>query len=125
MFKIAATIALVLICAGVLNRRKRTIHVPLMLSALTIDIVMLLIIEFSRSAIETAVHTPLPTILLIHIIFSVLLVCAYLYMLFFGLKLLIKNQGRTMHYTGAYVFVFFRLANYITSYFIPLSGENL
>ncbi len=126
VYKSLATLVLVIIAVGLLVRRRRTLHVPLMLSAFVIDMSMLVAIEVSRKAVENAVDAVadhrMPGILLFHIVVSSVLVVCYFFMLWSGYRLLRRGVGRRRHFVGACAFLICRAINYITSFMIPTTG---
>lgn len=124
MLILVSTLALILIGLGWKFRRRVEIHIPLMMSAFATDIGLLLYIEWQRHALETLareaqapVHHPL---LVFHVTFSVLTLLLYLAQLTTGILLIRGNPvKRTLHRRIGYCFLFCRLMNYGSSFFMP------
>ncbi len=106
-----------LIATGIYHRHNRKRHVPLMLTAFGLDMLMVLYIELTRDAINEAIHPPHPFVTF-HVVISVLVVVLYLTQLFSGLKLLKFGTHRRFHKISAAAFIVMRLANLITSLFV-------
>lgn len=60
----------IMLVVGVIWRRKRNVHIPLMLGAIVIDLGMVLYIEFSRGAVEQA-QSKMGTLMKVHIAISI------------------------------------------------------
>lgn len=82
-----ATFSFGLMNFGLLQRAQRLLHVRLMLSAIAIDIAIVLALELSRSAVETVVSSPLSLLQQVHVSVSLLALLLYLPTLYFGLCL--------------------------------------
>lgn len=106
-----------LIAAGIYFRKDRRRHVTIMLTAFGLDMLMVLYIEFTRDAINEAIHPPHPFITF-HVVISILVVLLYLTQLFSGLKLLKHGTHRQFHKFSAAAFIVMRLANLVTSLFV-------
>jgi hypothetical protein len=118
MFHAASTFVLFLIVAGVLLRRRRRIHIPIMIAAFSLDLAAVLAIEISRGAIKKATSSP-PPLLLFHVTVSV---CA---LVFYGVMFALgervrkgAEQLRPWHRRTAWAFGACRTANYVTSWMI-------
>lgn len=83
----AATVAYVLLLWGLLYRRIPMIHAPIMISALVVDIVIVLALEVTRSAIETAASFTLTAGQQAHIGASTVALVLYFPVLYLGFKL--------------------------------------
>jgi hypothetical protein len=118
MFHIASTFVLLLLVAGILLRRRRRIHVPIMLAAFGLDLVSVLAIEVQRNAIHKATSGP-PPLLLFHVIVSVFALVFYGVMFVLGERVRKgAEQLRPWHRRTAWLFGSCRTANYVTSWMI-------
>ena len=116
-----STVAVILIGLGLAYRRRAEIHMPLMFAAFSVDIGLLLYIEWSRHAIEQladASGTPGEHwFLIFHVSVSAIMLVLYLVQIASGLALIKGNtQRRSWHKAAGWAFVGFRLLNYVTSW---------
>ena len=119
ILNILSTLVLFIIAAGIMRRRTPKVHYPLMLTAFTLDIGMVLYIELAREAVKTAMSGP-PPLLMFHIVVSCLVIVCYLTQFFLGWRLLKgKSTNRRAHLITAILFCVLRLTNYVTSFMIP------
>lgn len=119
-FHYSSMAILVLIFVGWIYRRKRNLHIGLMVTALVADLGLVLWIELSRHAVEQALGVgefELPgAFLAFHIILSVISLVLWFVQLVLGIK--IARGGRHLlprHKLCALVFILFRLSNFVTS----------
>ncbi|MBZ5672731.1 MAG: hypothetical protein LAP61_00645 [Acidobacteriia bacterium] len=118
MFHIASTLVLLILIAGILLRRRRRIHVPIMITAFGLDLASVLAIEVSRGAIKKAISAP-PPLLLFHVTVSVSALVFYGVMFVLGERVRKgAEQLRPWHRRTAWLFGACRTANYITSWMI-------
>ena len=107
-----------LMLAGIVARKRRQLHVKIMSSAMIWDIILILQIELSRSAIlkaSKAVTNPL--ILNIHVSFAVSTVILYGFMVYSGRKMLAGDIGiRPKHRILGYSTFLMRILTFITSF---------
>ncbi len=101
---------------GILNRRRRGIHMPLMLAAFCVDLGMVLYIEIKRHVIEELPSRMTP-FLAVHVTFSVAVLVLYVVMLVSGINNA-RNRRSRVHPKAAIFFVVARLGNLCTSMFI-------
>ncbi len=74
---------------GIMKRKKRKIHVPVMSAVLILDVLLILQIELGRSAVEKAAKIIVnPIILNVHVTFAILSVVCYVLLVITGRKLL-------------------------------------
>jgi hypothetical protein len=85
-YMVVATFSYALMVMGILNRRQGQLHAKLMGGAISIDIVLVLVLEVLRSAIATAVGNELNLWQQLHVVFSTLAVVLYFPLIFVGLK---------------------------------------
>jgi hypothetical protein len=119
LFQIQSFLIVCLILAGVYLRRRRTVHIKLMGTAITWDILLVLQIELSRGAIlkaSGALHNAL--ILNIHVAIAVSTVLLYFAMIATGRRLLRGDiKIRPLHSKLGWTTVTMRLLTFITSFF--------
>jgi hypothetical protein len=92
-----ASVAWFVMLLGVLNRKNRKIHVPCMLTTIFMDLSLVLFLQITRSAVQTAMGFDLPILQYFHIGFSTLATILYFPMLYTGFKLL-RNQKTALLY---------------------------
>jgi len=120
---IISTIVLILIAIGLVKRKNVKIHVPVMLAAFVIDVILVLWIELNRAAIEQVaedIQSPQDHgLLLFHVAVSLISIGLYTFLTILGFKIL---KGRRdllkLHRNWAAVFLVCRLANFITSFWV-------
>ena len=83
-----ATCAWALLVIGYLFRKNTRIHIPLMLTGIGMDFALVLCLQVTRSALETALEFSLSPLQQIHIGFSTLALIFYFPTLFFGYRLI-------------------------------------
>lgn len=117
-FQIQSAIILALMIFGVTKRRVRKTHVRVMSGVIAWDILLVLQIELSRSAINTASKgVENPTSLLIHLFFAISSVLLYFVMIWSGRALLRgDNSKRKWHKFFGWTTLSFRILTLITSY---------
>ncbi|MCM2351694.1 MAG: hypothetical protein NDI69_16885 [Bacteriovoracaceae bacterium] len=107
-----------LMLAGIVARRRRQLHVKLMSIAMIWDIILILQVELSRSAIlkaSNAITNPL--ILNVHVSFAVATVILYGFMVHSGKKMLANEPGiRKKHRILGYTTFLLRILTFITSF---------
>ena len=109
-YMLIATISYFLMLAGFYYRRIRQLHMPLMFAAIILDLSLVLILEFQREAIKTAMAMSLSPLQQAHIGFSTLATLCYFPLLFWGYRIW-KNQSTNQQLSlhkkvGKFAFVF-------------------
>ncbi len=84
LYQILATLSYIVLFSGILLRKNRKVHPPFMLVGVISDIVLVLILEFSRGAIETAFSGSVTLFQGVHIVTSSLAVLFYLPTVYYG-----------------------------------------
>lgn len=113
---IANTIIFLAICVGVYFRRMRQYHVPIMASSFLLDMILLIIVETQNQAVKQAVNAT-GTILIIHIVASVISLLCYFALIITGIKKY-RQTGGNSHKYFAMVFLLARFVNCFTSFMI-------
>ena len=116
---------LLLMIVGAIVHKRRTLHVKIMSIAMIWDVLLILQIELSRSAILKASKAVTnPMILNIHVSIAVSTVILYGFMIHSGRKLLNgDNQIRTRHKKLGYSTLFMRTLTFITSFWAVVPKE--
>ncbi len=118
MFHTLSTCVLLILIAGFLLRHRRSVHIPLMIAAFSVDLGSVLAIELSRGAIKKATSSP-PPLLLFHVIVSVFALVFYAVMFVLGDRVRKGAvQLRPWHRRVAWLFGACRTTNYVTSWMI-------
>lgn len=112
----ASTIIFAALIFGVLQRRNRRVHMTTMICCFIADVLLVLVIELSRQAIDAAVSQPDP-LLRFHVAVSVCAVFCYVVALFTGLQ---RRHGRWVrtHRVNAAFFLLCRSANWVTAFMV-------
>jgi len=105
-----------LLIAGLTVRRNKHAHIPFMVSAFVIDILMVLGIELNRHAIDTA-RTTSDRLMQIHIAMSVIVVLLYVFQIITGVRKA-KGLPSRIHGVSGLTLVVLRIGNFITSVMI-------
>jgi hypothetical protein len=110
-----ATVAWVLLSIGVLFRKRRGVHVSLMITGIVLDIGLVLYLQVTREAVQTALEFSLKPLEQVHIGFSTLALVLYFPVLFLGFKLLLGPTAslRKLHITLGSMAYVFRSAGFI------------
>lgn len=117
IFQIQSSLIVLLMVFGVINNKRRSLHVKTMISVIIWDILLVLQIELNRGAINKAVKVvENPMILTIHVALALTTVLMYFFMIYSGIKLLKHNQGRPTHRILGLTTFCLRILTYITSY---------
>lgn len=114
-------IVLLMIYTGFLLRRKRKIHIPLMVSSFTLDLLSILYLELNRNVIFKAYEEVSRGIMQIHLFFAVTTLIGYGIAIYTGRKLAkgtISDAVRTLHRTNAFCFLTARTAVFVTSFWV-------
>ncbi len=121
-FQIQSTIIVLLMVIGIMLRSDKSKHVPMMSLVIAWDILLVLQIELTRSAIAKASQvTTNPMILNIHVTLATTTIVFYLFMIYYGRKLLKGDLSiKTIHRRMGLATFVLRMATYITSYFVVI-----
>lgn len=116
---------LVLMIFGITQAKKRSLHVKIMSTAMIWDIILILQIELSRSAILKASKAMSnPMLLNIHVSIAVTTVVFYVFMVLTGRKVLAgQNQLIKRHRKLGYTTAVLRALTFATS-FLAVSGAQ-
>lgn len=121
MNKLISTVVVLLLCVGLWKRRNPNIHIPVMVTAFIIDLLLVLYIEYSRSVIEMVIHeaAEMSLLLKIHVPISITAFLLYFPLIILGVLVRRGNtQWQPWHKRVGITFIVFRGANYITSLMI-------
>jgi len=115
--KLLSVFVCLLLLVGVAYRRRRRIHIPLMLSAFAIDLSMVFYLEIRRGVVESIPSRPMTTLLFVHILISVLVLVLYGVQITTGIRNL-RGPRRPWHRKAGMTFLLLRFGNLITSFFV-------
>ena len=115
--KLLSIFVVLLLVVGVLNRRRIRIHIPLMATAMAIDLAIVLYLEIMRGVVESIPHRPMTPLLVFHICLSTAVLGLYAVQVVTGIR---NARGRHSHAHGkvAYVLLATRFGNLITSWLV-------
>ncbi|WP_127713965.1 hypothetical protein [Halobacteriovorax sp. HLS] len=118
IFQIQSFLIMSLMILGVYHRKDRKKHVKIMSSAIIWDVLLILQIELTRSAIVKASKVMTnPLLLKVHLFFAIGSVILYVLMVLSGRKLLKgDNSVRQKHKWLGRTTLFFRIMTFITSF---------
>jgi len=118
IFQVQSILILTLMYVGVFYRRNRSRHVKIMSSAMAWDILLILQIELTRSAINKASKVVTsPIALQIHLFFAISTVLLFIVMIVLGRKVLAgNNKLLPKHKFFGWTTVVFRTMTLVTSY---------
>ena len=107
----------VLLLGGYLNRRRKSLHITLMVTAMATDVAMVLYLEITRAVIESLPGRGVTPLLGTHIAMSVAVLVLYGVQVATGIK---KARGKpsTRHGKVALWLLVLRLGNLVTSFFV-------
>lgn len=106
-----------LVVVGVMNRKRKRRHIALMATALTIDLGMVVYLEFARGVVESIPSRPMTALLAVHIGISSLVLVLYGCQVITGIKKARGGQSR-LHGQLMIWFLILRFGNLVTSYFV-------
>ncbi len=115
--KLLSVLVCVILVIGVLNRRRKRLHISLMLAAMAIDVGMVLYLEIRRGVVESIPTRPMTLLLAVHITISVLVLILYGVQIVTGYRNA-KGNRSTWHPRIAAMLLPLRFANLITSFAI-------
>ncbi len=116
---------LLLMIFGIMKHRKRSLHVKIMSTAIIWDIILILQVELSRSAVLKASKAlSNPMILNVHVALAVSSVLLYGVMVYTGRKVLNgQNQLLKPHRLLCYTTFTMRVLTFITSFWAVIPKE--
>lgn len=115
--KLLSVFVCVVIVVGLFNCRRRHIHIPLMLLAMTIDLAIVVYLEVRRGVVESIPGRPMTPLLLFHLCLSTLVLVLYGVQLVTGIRNARGRRSR-LHPKTAVLFVVARFGNLVTSFLI-------
>ena len=125
LLQIQSLCIVLLMLAGIFVRRRRSIHVKIMSVAMVWDIILILQIELSRSAILKASAAMTNTLALnIHVTIAISTVVLYAFMVYTGRKLLAgQNEIRPRHKFLGWTTLAMRILTFVTSFWAVVPKE--
>lgn len=107
----------VILVVGFLCRRRRRVHIPLMISALVIDVSMVVYLEVMRGVVESIPGRVMTPLLAFHILLSVVVLALYGVQVSSGLRGL-RTRPSSMHARTGLALLVARFGNLFTSFLI-------
>lgn len=89
-----ATLAWILLSSGLVARKQKALHVGLMMTAISLDIALVLYLQITRGAVQTALSFTLSPLEITHIAFSSCALLLYFPVLFLGFRLLRQSSAQ-------------------------------
>ena len=115
--KLLSVLVYVLLLIGYANRRRRRLHISLMVTALAIDLGMVLFLELTRAVIESIPGREMTSLLVVHIALSTVVLFLYGIQVVTGVKNARGGHSRT--HAKAWIWLLAaRLGNLITSFWV-------
>ncbi len=118
MVKLYSGFVLLLILIGIAFRRKRKIHVPIMVTGLVLDLASVLYLEISRHVIMEAFERVPEFLMKIHLTLAVLTLSGWAIAFTTGILILSGKQIQKIHKINAAIFLISRTALFITTFWI-------
>lgn len=115
--KVLSAFVCLLIVIGFVNRSRKKVHISMMLSALVIDVGIVLYLELTRQVIESIPQRDMTPLLIFHICLSVAVLILYGVQVYTGIKNA-RGQRSSVHPKTAIIFLVTRFGNLITSYMV-------
>ncbi len=118
IFQIQSFLIMSLMVFGIYQRTNRKLHVKVMATAIIWDVILILQIELSRSAIGKAVQVMTnPMMLKIHLFFALGSVVLYILMVITGRRLLAgDDEVKPTHKKLGWTTITFRILTFVTSF---------
>jgi hypothetical protein len=117
LFHGLSAVAIALVAAAILNRRHPRRHVPLVLAAFALDLLLVLFIELNRGAVESVLEGG-SWILYVHVALAVSVLALYVHQIWCGWSLVKRGERRRSHRTGAILFVVCRVLVFATAFLV-------
>ena len=102
---------------GVACRRRRRLHMRLMISAIAIDVGLVLYLEIARGVIESIPKRPMTPLLFVHILLSVSVLVMYGIQVYTGIKNA-RGERSARHASMMPWLLVTRFGNLVTSFFV-------
>lgn len=109
--------ACILILIGYFNRSRKRVHISMMVSALVIDLGIVLYLEIARAVIESIPSKEMTPLLFVHILISITVLVLYGIQLYTGIKKA-RGQSSAIHSKIPFWFLVTRFGNLLTSFLI-------
>jgi uncharacterized membrane protein YozB (DUF420 family) len=116
LMHVLSAFVFLLLCVGVANRRRRWVHIPLMSSAMAIDLAMVLYIELARGAIQQA-QAKMGPLMVVHIIISCLVLVLYGMQVYTGVRKARNRPSRAHAWVMPWLLTL-RFGNLVTSWIV-------
>lgn len=114
---ILSIVVCVLLLLGYANRRRRVVHITIMVTALVVDLAMVLFLELTRGVIESLPGRTMTPLLAVHILISVVVLVLYTIQVVTGIKKARGGPG-PLHGKMPLWVLLARFGNLITSFLV-------
>ncbi len=118
MVQIYSGIVLTMIFVGVLFRRKRKIHIPIMVMSFVLDLSSVFYLELARNVIFKAYDNVSKELMQIHLFFAVVTLVGYGIAMYTGRKIAKGAPISALHRINAFCFLTARTGVFVTSFWI-------
>ena len=115
--RMLSVMAFCMLVIGVACRRRRRWHMRLMISAITIDLGLVLYLEIARGVVESIPKRPMTPLLIVHILLSVLVIVMYGVQVYGGINNARGRRSVTHRKMMPWLLVT-RFGNLVTSFFV-------
>jgi uncharacterized membrane protein YozB (DUF420 family) len=113
---ILASFSWILLATGIFFKSKRRIHVPLMLSGITLDFSLVAYLQITKNAVDKVLNDSMDLLMLLHVGSSTIALILYLPVLYLGFSLLRRPRNLAtvnIHKKVALTAFFFRTLGFI------------
>jgi hypothetical protein len=118
MVQIYSGIVLAMIFVGFAFRRKRRIHIPIMVMSFVLDLTSVLYLELARDVIFKAYDTVSKGVMQIHLFFAVVTLVGYGIAMYTGRKIAKGAPVSALHRINAFCFLTARAGVFVTSFWV-------
>ncbi len=118
MVQIYSGTVLALIFVGFLFRRKRKVHIPIMIVSFVLDLISVFYLELSRDVIFKAYDTISKELMQIHLLFAVVTLVGYGIAMYTGRKIAKGAPISALHRINAFCFLTARTGVFVTSFWV-------
>ena len=115
--RLLSVVVFVLLVCGVLARRRKRMHIPLMVVAMAIDVGLVLYLELTRAVVEKVAREPMSALMYFHILLSVIVLVLYGVQIRTGIANARGHRSSTHAKTMPWLLLM-RFGNLVTSFFV-------
>ena len=115
--RLLSVLVFILLVCGVVARHRKRAHIPLMITAMAIDLGMVVYLEVTRAVVESVAREPMTALKLVHILLSVVVLVLYVVQIRTGISNARGQRSRTHGRTMPWLLLA-RLGSLVTSFFV-------